>query len=151
MSVKHSAFIIARNSTKPLIWSDRTLDTYLMSDVRRSNEAGRIKSDSKTTSQVTTWWPNSWKLDTTSSKTSIRSLRGGNPPLHWQEHPTCSTTCRRDFLMKKSMKKTIHEHVVSGLGQAPHSPAPRAAAHRGLVALQRTRFTTTRIKPDKAH
>lgn len=77
-----------------------------------------------------------------------RSLQGENPPLHWQELPMCSTTCRSDFL---SRKKTIHECVVLGLGQAWHSTAPAAAVNRGLGALQRAGFTFTRIKPAKAH
>lgn len=158
MCAKHPAFSAVRNRTKPLIWFrtldrylNKTLDTYLKSDVKRSNEAGLLKSDSKTTSLVITWWPNPWKLDTTGSKTSIRSLQGGNPPLHWQKHPMCSTTCSNDFLsMKKTMKKTIHERVVLELGTS-HSTAPPAALHRALVALQRTGFTLTSVKPAKAH
>lgn len=53
--------------------------------------------------------------------------------------------------MKKSMKKTIHERVVSEFGQASYSTTPPAAVHRGLVALQRSGSTLTRIKPAKAH
>lgn len=53
--------------------------------------------------------------------------------------------------MKKSMKKTMHECVVSEFGQASYSTTLPAAVHRGLVALQRSGFRLTRIKPAKAH
>lgn len=63
----------------------------------------------------------------------------------------CSTSCSNYFLsMKKTMKKTIHERVVLELGTS-HSTAPPAALHRALVALQRTGFTLTSVKPAKAH